>query len=285
MWCILLVLNIEIISRFANSYPIILTPTDPVLTSTNVWMLIYRRFEAMFRKVVGVLCLLFAGGTSVKAQATLPDFTIVTQNGVNVLNWVCQYDGIKSIAVERSNDSIFNFKTIGYVKTLKKGVQAFIDGHPTPGNNYYRLNIVFASDLNWMSNRGRIFVDSAQLLKQAVLPPNDSLQKMIASSPKIDPGNPNPEEIDAYTYVRSQYVFTNPFTGHVNVELPDNQDRLTVFSLDFYDLKTNKRVLEVPRVPEQSVVIDKRNFQRKGVYKFELRQGREMLEKGYITIY
>jgi len=219
-----------------------------------------------------------------KAQPVLPDMAATTQNAVNVLSWSCQYDGIKSIAVQRSNDSVFNFTTIGYVKGLKKGPQAFIDGHPNPGANWYRLYIVFSSDLTWYSNRVKLIVDSAQLMKKGVLPPNDSLQKMV---PTLTLGNgavPDPSEINAYTYIRSQYVFTNPFTGHVNVELPDSEDKKSAFSLTFFDDK-NKQVLEVPKIQAPNVVIDKRNFQRKGIYKFEMKKNRDLLETGYITIY
>jgi hypothetical protein len=218
-----------------------------------------------------------------KAQPMLPDMQTLTQKGINILSWVNQYDGLKSIAVERSSDSIYNFTTIGYVKNLKKGPQAFIDGHPSPGVNWYRLNIVFSSDLNWYSNRAKIYVDSAQLLQQRVLPPNDSLQKM-ASSMTLNAGAGDPSEINAYTYIRSQYVFTNPFTGHVNVELPENADKKATYSLRFFNGK-NTEVLHVPKISERIIVIDKRNFQKKGLYKFELRKNKELLETGYITIY
>jgi hypothetical protein len=218
------------------------------------------------------------------AQPVLPDVMAVSQNGVNVLSWTNQYDGIKSIAVQRSSDSVYNFATIGYVKNLKKGAQAFIDGHPNPGNNWYRLYIVFSSDLTWFSNRARLFVDSAQLMKKGVLPPNDSLQKMVNTLSLSNGTVPDPSEINAYTYIRSQYVFTNPFTGHVNVELPDSTDKKSTFSLVFFDGK-NKQVLEVPKISEHNVIIDKRNFQRKGIYKFEMRRNRDLLETGYITIY
>ncbi|HRO42188.1 MAG TPA: hypothetical protein PL009_05105 [Flavipsychrobacter sp.] len=207
-----------------------------------------------------------------------------TQKGVNVLSWISQYDGIKSIAVQRSNDSIFNFTTIGYVKNIKKGTQAFIDGHPNPGTNWYRLYIVFSSDLTWFSNRVKLFVDSAQLMKQGVLPPNDSLQKIVTTLTLGDGTIPDPSEINAYTYIRSQYVFTNPFTGHINVELPDSNDKKSAFSLVFFDDK-NRQVLEVPKIAEQNVIIDKRNFQRKGIYKFEMKKNQSLLETGYITIY
>lgn len=218
----------------------------------------------------------------------------VTQKGVNILSWSCQYDGIKSIAVQRSADSTYNFTTIGYVKNLKKGPQAFIDGHPNPGKNWYRLYIVFASDLTWFSNRTNLFVDSAQLLQQQVMPSNDSLQRLASkvifndtagsaiTQPLLSLTIPDASGLDAYAYIKSQFVFTNPFTGHVNVELKDA--RSGQYELSFYDTK-QKRVLELPRVMENEVIIDKRNFQRKGIYRFILKKEGNRVEEGYITIY
>lgn len=153
-----------------------------------------------------------------------------------------------------------------------------------PGNNYYRLYIVFESDLTWYANRVRLFVDSTQLMNRSVLPPNDSIQKMISKMPTDNEAAPDASSLMAYTYIRSQYVFTNPFTGHVNIELPDNHDKKSRYSVNFFDQK-DQRVLQIAKVPEQTVIIDKHNFQRKGVFKFELRKDADLLETGYITIY
>ncbi|MBS1782316.1 MAG: hypothetical protein JSS78_04565 [Bacteroidetes bacterium] len=214
----------------------------------------------------------------------LPNIGATTSRGINILSWNSQYDGVRSIAVQRSNDSIVSFSTIGYVKNIKKGNQGFVDGHPMPGINWYRLYIVFNSDLTWISNNVKLHVDSMQLLKQPVLPPNDSLQKMLTSIASGTPTNTEGNDLNNYTYVRSQYVFTNPFTGHVNVELPDSTDKHSIFSLSFFDAK-NKKILFVPFINEPMVIIDKRNFQRKGLYKFEMRKNRTVIETGYITIY
>lgn len=245
---------------------------------------------------------------SANAQPILPDIVGASEKGINVLSWTSQYDGLKSIAVQRSNDSVFNYKTIGYVKNLKKGPQAFIDGHPEAGKNWYRLYIVFGSDLTWYSNRFKLYVDSATIMNKGVLPPNDSLQK-LATKVKIEtstspapatPGDtanvgtstipiprividiPAPEDINAFSYMKSQYVFTNPFTGHVNLELPDYGEHN--YSVRFFD-QNNREVLEIPGVTEPQVIIDKRNFKKKGLYKFILRQDRKDIETGYITIY
>lgn len=339
------------------------------------------------------------------AQPNLPDMVSVTQNGINILTWICQYDGVKTIAVQRSSDSNFNYITIGYVRDIKKGVQYYLDGHPKPGANWYRVKLVFGSDLSWTSNRIKVMVDSAQIAKARSLPPNDSLQGLIAKSnikkvevaassvsttvkPKIEkpqitaslivdtqrtmpidrnlptkglqpapkltmpvatnaqpisklagntladsmsgptfynPKNlptkglqsmptktlpvatasiplptievppapivvkplisleiPDIESVDAYSYIKSQYVFTNPFTGHVNIEVADA--KTSKYSIEFFDSK-NAKILEIPKLNETNIVLDKRNFQRVGIYKFELYKDKAKLETGYVTIY
>ena len=217
-----------------------------------------------------------------------------TEQAINLLTWNCQYDGIKTIAVQRSNDSVYNYTTIGYVRNTKQGIQAYIDGHPLPGKNFYRLYIAFDSDLTWYSNRIRITVDSTELLTQGmVLPPNDSLQKLINSTDSTNPLKALVSKISmrtgtmdgdntAFSYIKSQYVFTNPLTGHVNMELPDVATNR--YNVHFYDTR-DKEILEVPRVMASPVVIDKRNFQKKGIYKFVLKRNNTQLETGYITIY
>jgi hypothetical protein len=248
-------------------------------------------FSKMLRTALCIFLTILA--SELKAQPLLPDIAGTTERGVNIISWSCQYDGIKSIAVQRSRDSAYNYVTTGYVKNLKKGVQAFIDGHPAPGNNWYRLYIVFNSDLTWYSNRINLRVDSMQLMKQdVVLPPNDSLQKIITTN-----GNDSMQkivrkiaikitsdesEINPLTYIKSQYIFTNPLTGHVNMELPEVKEHK--YSVKFFNQK-DQLILEVPRVAESPVIIDKRNFQNKGFYKFILKRDNSQFETGYISIY
>lgn len=242
---------------------------------------------------LAVFSILFASNASAQVPL-LPDLSAGTEKAINFLTWNCQYDGIKSIAVQRSNDSVYNYITIGYVRNVKQGVQAYIDGHPLPGKNFYRLYIAFDSDLTWYSNRVRVTVSEEELLSQGmVLPPNDSLQKFISST---DANNPLKEIIgkvslsasssdadqNGFSYIRSQYIYTNPLTGHVNIEVPEVLRNK--YNVKFYD-GNNKQVLEVPRVMASPAIIDKRNFQRKGIFKFVLKRNNTQLETGYITIY
>jgi len=304
----------------------------------------------MARTVLFIFLFIGLSGIGFKANAqppVLPDIIAASDQGVNVISWTCQYDGIKSIAVQRSSDSVFNYITIGYVKDLRKGQQAFIDGHPQAGDNWYRLYIGFSSDLTWYSNNIKVHIDSMTLLNKAVIPPNDSLQKyaanvqiqpqdVIASSleptlappadntrynnapakpmaspnknavvrstdnnrynnnnnnntapkpaPKLNLNIPDNDNVGQYTYIKSRHVFTNPFTGHVTLELPEDDRK--IYSIQFFKQGDERTpVLDVPRLRQTKVVIDKRNFQGKGVYKFVLMQGNDKLEEGFISIF
>lgn len=276
---------------------------------------------------------------SVKAQPKLPDISGTGEKGIVILSWDCQYDGIKAITVQRATKVATDFKTIGSVKKVGKGVQAFMDGHPGAGNNWYRLNIMFSSDLSWTSNVIKFHVDSDVIMNnKLVLPTNDTLQRflviemakpadtvggkphahitlrlrdandipglaedtamqrvlhsdIVANTTTFDStkkthiistaadsaNNPPP-----FTYVRSHYIFTNPLTGHINMEMPDTVGHK--YSVKFFNDK-GKEVLDVPRIAQSPIILDKHNFQHKGIYKFILKEDGKDMETGYITIY
>ena len=83
-------------------------------------------------------------------------------------------------------------------------------------------------------------------------------------------------------FIRSKYVYTDTLTGHVNMSLPDDVGTHS-YSVKFFD-KDKKLVTEVPKINSQKILIDKRNFQRKGVYQFRLRKDYLELESGFIII-
>jgi hypothetical protein len=213
------------------------------------------------------------------AQPTLPEIATITQGGINIISWTNPYEsGLKSIAVQRSADSNFNFTTIGYVTNLKKGVQSFVDAHPMPGKNWYRLTILFTSDMEWKSNLGKLIVDSAAIANRKPLPPSDSLQKLIGQMGDASAIN----SLNTVSYPKSQYVFTNPFTGNINIEIQDAFKEN--YHLIFYD-QQDREVLVVPRINDKIVILDKRNFQSTGLFKFKLFKNKEEFDKGYVTIY
>lgn len=213
---------------------------------------------------------------------TLPMMSIVTDNAKNILSWVSQYDGVKSIAIQRSADSVRNFTTIGVLTNPKKGVQRFIDELPLAGKNHYRLSVNFAGDLEWFSNTYKVVIDSAVLansLKGAI---KSGTTNSIA--PKNDsPSDPNePAKPKEFYYTPSLRVYSNPYTGHINISLEDATSKK--YSIRFFDPNKNE-VLKISRIPKKQLILDKNNFNSRGTYQFQLFDGTELVETGYITIY
>ncbi len=237
----------------------------------------------------------------------LPEIKIeMDKNGRPVLSWYSQYDGIKSIAVQRSTDSIVNFSTIAYINKPAKGPLSYTDERPQLDTGFYKLFIVFDSDVTWWSNRNKAVLDSATFLKSisalnVVNGKPDKNTTAVVNNVKgpVNPGTPIPKVPSAntsassstpeivkettFTYTPSTHVFTNPFTGHVNIQLPLSGTPRQ-FSVKFYD-QGKRLVLDIENIGEPKVVVDKRNFRSKGYYSFELFEAGTLKEKGFITIY
>lgn len=237
------------------------------------------------------------------AQPMLPDLEAISDNGKNYLRWQSPYDGVKLIAVQQSLDSLYNFKTIGQVKNVKRGVQTFVDEEPESKKVFYRLYLVFNSNFTWYSNTVRAKSDVVREVPSAV-----NLDSIVSAKlnkdylriiekvnntvpvkdlgPLIKIAIPSIETVDPNNYIISRFLFSNPITGHVNVTFPKDVAAQFhgKFTIDFFDAN-NKKVLHIPKISNTSFIIDKRNFQKKGVYKFEMKQEDSLIEAGSIVVY
>lgn len=227
-----------------------------------------------------IVCCLFLFSTAF-AQPTLPEVGVKTVNGMNVIRWVNPYEsGFKSIRVERSADSTYNFENLGLVTIGTSKSQHFVDEHPLLGHNWYRVVVTFDSELEWVSNTISIVVDSSTLAKKKIDSKNvkDSLTSLIGKeeTEKVI------EQAIENSYIKSRYVFTNPFSGNINIEIEDFLE--DIYSVYFYD-DQNKKVLELPQVNDKVIILDKRNFQKKGLFIFKIFKNKELFESGHVMIY
>ncbi|MBK7762558.1 MAG: hypothetical protein IPI46_04200 [Bacteroidetes bacterium] len=238
-----------------------------------------------------------------KAQKQLPEIELISEQAENVLSWFCQFDGVKAISVQRSADSVRNFTTIGMLNNPKKGNQYFRDLHPVVGKNYYRLSIEFGSDLEWFSNTYKSVIDSAtfmkaivektklaeqkeaeiRLLEQASASKrNTTVGSTTSRVPEIREEKPIPPKPEVFTFMPSEKIYTDPFSGHVQIKLEDALSRH--YNIRFYDPAKNE-VLRISRVSKSLLILDKNNFNSRGIYGFTLFDGNEKIESGYVTIY
>ncbi len=83
-------------------------------------------------------------------------------------------------------------------------------------------------------------------------------------------------------FIKSKFIHTDSANGHVDIYLPDDVNTHH-YSVKFYDLQSHL-ITDIPKINSAMIILDKRNFQRSGIYKFVLRKDYTELEAGYIKV-
>jgi hypothetical protein len=206
------------------------------------------------------------------AIAQLPKIEVVNARGRNIISWSNQYPSLASIEIQRSTDSTKNYKTIGTINKPKKGSNAFSDEKPLAGKNYYQLIIKFDEEILWYSSRKGAFVDSATLVAIANTP--DTFAKTINTPPVI-------EQAPVFTYIPSAHVYASTYTGHISIDVENALGKK--YSLVFFG-NNGKEALRIDRISQDKIVLDKHNFNGKGIFSFKLYESGSEIEKGYVEI-
>lgn len=224
------------------------------------------------KKFFSILCILLSWATISYAQ--LPSIDVKLSEGKTVLFWVSQYNGIESITIQRSTDPKRNFMSIGSLVKQNRGPQKFIDDAPVAGISYYRLLIVFESEIEWYSDVKQLFVDSALIV---------SSQNVKINQVVEDPSQriTTPIEKPVFSFTVSSKVFTDPQSGNINIVLTDALNKR--YSLAFFDAQ-KKEVLKIDKISKNNLVLDKRNLNRKGILSFKLLDAGKEVEKGFVTV-
>ncbi len=199
------------------------------------------------------------------------------------------YDRIQSVALQRSNDSSTNFKTIAYLKNLGKGKYVMPDKQPALGQNFYRMIIVFDRDITWYSNKTSLSIDSVaylSLLGGGYVNPKSHLDTVGNPSDHhvvkkvmntTDPFKPN------FVLVPSPYVKVDPFTRQIEVEVEGKHGFFNEFALEIQNLKGEKG-FNLPSLPRGHFVLDYRNINAKGILRFVLKKKQTIFSKGFISL-
>lgn len=195
-----------------------------------------------------IVLLIVSGGDRAHAQALLPHITVQYKNGKNYLSWRSGYSGIKQIGVQRSQDSLFNYATIGHVSQPDKKVNQFVDSRPRPGQNYYRLFILLTNNSYFFS-----------------IPANQSLEAATLQGATTSPQAFSP----------SVFVYTNP-EGNVNISLAGAETKH--YSIRFFDAQ-DQFLFALDDIHRPFMILDKSNFLRGGWYHYVLYEDQKVKEK------
>jgi hypothetical protein len=217
------------------------------------------RFSFFFLLIFSVTC------SGVFAQDTLPGFTVRNAgNNRVIVGWVNNYPVTKQISVQRSFDSLKNYKTILSVTDPSAIQNGFADTKAPNDHMFYRLFINLDKGEFFFTQAKRPSIDASSSVENPVV-------KKIEDNMVIDEKPP----IKSPGFVPSFYVYTNK-DGYVFVNLPD-ADRKK-YHIKFFEEDDNF-LFEVKNIKETALTLDKANFIHAGWFKFELYNEDKLIEK------
>ncbi len=255
-----------------------------------------------------ILFFLISGHAFVHAQSakdTLPNF-FVNNAGNNrvIIGWVNNYPVVKQISVQRSFDSLENYKTILNVPDPSAIQNGFMDTKAPNDHMFYRLYILRDNGSFTFSNPRKPFVETAKISSgqisgrdtfmldgQLVMVKTDTIMKegkpvivraqpvviqLVQRSDSVAMPNPiyNKEKVGAFT--PSLHVFTNR-DGYVRVNLPDDE-KAKKYSIKFFE-EDGTFLFELKEMKESDFKLDKTSFYHAGWFRFELYEEGKLIEK------
>ena len=190
-------------------------------------------------------------------QDTLPNITVTKLGRKVLVSWVNPYTNATNINIQRSPDSLKNFSTIGSVINVDASTNGFVDTKEfLPSNQYYRLFIS-------LSGGSYIFTPSFR-------PSEDTSNLDIALE------IPQVEELKGKSwFVPSRYIYTGK-DNNVIISLRDAEKKH--YSIRFFE-DDGTFLFELNKITKPFLIVDKVNFGHSGLFKFELFNNREIVEK------
>ncbi|HWR33138.1 MAG TPA: hypothetical protein VN451_06425, partial [Chitinophagaceae bacterium] len=248
--------------------------------------------------------LLYAQVAPATRKDSLPGFSVKNAgNNRIIIGWVNNYPVVKQISIQRSFDSVLNYKTILTVPDPMAVQNGYMDTKASNEHMFYRLYILLENGRYLFSSSQRPVIDSAQRRL------NDILQKRISGlvnnkdtflmdgrlvviksdtvmqngkpiiiraqpvviklenlqwGDSVTVPNPDYNKPKLLAFTPSLRVFTNR-DGYVRVSLPEDEKKKK-YSLKFFD-DDNNFLFELKEIKENDFKIDKTNFYHAGWFR------------------
>lgn len=212
----------------------------------------------------------FSISIAASAQDTLPKFTVTTPgNGRVIVGWVNNYGLVKQISIQRSFDSINNFKTIMSVADPNSRQNGYADTKSPSDHMFYRLFVVMGQGQYFFTQAKRPFADTFNVTKNPVV------EKIKDTMTAGNNGSKNNGVLKKPEFISSYYVYTNK-DGYVFLNLPGADKKK--YHVKFFD-EDDGFLFEVKNIKEPALTLDKTNFLHSGWFKFELYDDDKLIEK------
>jgi hypothetical protein len=268
------------------------------------------------RKII--LSLLICVSALTYAQDSLPAFSVVNKgNNRIVISWNNKFPQLKQISIQRSTDSLSNFKSLITVPDPNNKQNGYLDAKAPNDKMFYRLyilvdgaNFVFSKSKRPANDSIRIALLSdttSKAIKDSIYL---KLVEKIISLNLPDSALTTDELLLLRRYRNNgkQDIFSDSVTRKIdaivknknkpNVAIPQykivaNKDGLVRISLlDFgskkYSIKfyedDDTFIFELKDIKEASLMLEKSNFYHSGWFKSELYESDKLIEKNRFFI-
>jgi hypothetical protein len=257
------------------------------------------------------------------AQDSLPRLSVKSKSGKVILAWQNPFHDVVQINIQRSYDSLKNFKTILSVADPSAVTNGYLDSKPPDLRQFYRLYVQQSGGKYFFTNTYRPVPDTARAVaktksgekppfKQTSPTPPGGKQQTEASvvisgedEPVIEYGNPKKIEKNAngkkkLSNTRQVGIDTSKADAPALHEIAvpsvfvhtNNQGHVVIAlppeKTNMYTLKFFREdgtpLFTMNKIRESQLTIDKTNFVRAGWFKFELYENNQLKEKNKFFI-
>lgn len=257
------------------------------------------------------------------AQDSLPKLSVKSKSSKVILAWQNPFRDVVQINIQRSYDSLKNFKTILSVADPSAVTNGYLDSKPPDLRQFYRLYVQQSGGKYFFTNTYRPVPDTARALaktKPAVKPPlkqtspappvgqqQTDLPVVIdrEDEPVIEDGNP--KKIEKNSNGKKKLSNTRQVgIDSTKADAPALQE-ITVPSVFVHTNSQGHIVIALPpektnqytlkffkedgtplftmnKIRESQLTIDKTNFIKAGWFKFELYENNQLKEKNKFFI-
>lgn len=268
-----------------------------------------RKHETMKKSTLLFLGFFLLANSYLFAQEVLPGITVKNMNGKIIVSWLNDYaKPVTNILIQRSFDSLKNFKTIGSVLNPLNKENGYPDVNPPYNKMYYRLSISFEGGTYVIGPSVRPVKEIQVAIpeepymtepepelqpepgKQPTAP-KDSVKKPATKQPEpnvrfpwqlnqsFDSSVIIPPKKDEITYP-SNRVFTGR-QNNVVIHLPEAS--VKKYMVKFFD-EEERFLFELNKLHEEYLIIEKVNFKHAGWFNFEVYVNGKLIEKNKFYI-
>ena len=242
-------------------------------------------------------------------QDTLPKFTLVERGNKVIISWVNPYSSVIQLNVQRSFDSLKNFRTIYSAPSPQLPQNGFSDNKMPTNRVFYRIFYVFDGGTYFFTQSLKVGDDFKRVESATNGTTNGdafgliTIQKNDAVLARIQVARyrgfrdsilyntrdtlsvKNDSLVLIYPYAGAENfrpsVFVYAVRDGINISLPNAESRR--FSVKFFE-ENGLPLFIINHVKETPLLIDKSNFFHAGWFLFELYEENKLKEKSKFYI-